>query len=160
MLDVSTQASLLNLLTNLVDERDVAMAYISHDLSTVSYICDKINVMYRGRIVEKSPTNEIIEDPKHPYTEALIKAIPIPDPHHQRERTNIEGVPQEPVNIGQGCRFRHRCPEQMDICEKTPHMVSAEGCKVACHLYYDHEEKPDNTTENKIHDASQGEDMK
>jgi peptide/nickel transport system ATP-binding protein len=140
MLDVSTQASVLNLLSELIEELNVSMLYISHDLSTVSYICQQMNVMYLGRVVESGPTEDILNDPKHPYSQALINAIPIPDPHHDRVRTEMEGAPKEPIDLGVGCRFRDRCPERMDICEKTPATVETDGCEVACHLYYDHEE--------------------
>jgi peptide/nickel transport system ATP-binding protein len=140
MLDVSTQASILKMLSRMVDELDIAIVYISHDLSTVSYVTEDINVMYLGRIVEEAPTLELIRDPKHPYSQALIDAIPIPNPHHSRERTKLEGSTPDPINIGDGCRFRDRCPEQMEICEKTPMTIQeSDDRKVACHLYYDHE---------------------
>lgn len=141
MLDVSTQAEILNLLNRLTDEFGVSMVYISHDLSTVSYICDQINVMYLGRVVEKAPTRDLIADPKHPYTQALIQSIPIPDPHYDRERPDLDGEPGNPIDIPEGCRFRNRCPMRMDVCEKTPYDVHPEGredATVACHLYYDH----------------------
>lgn len=141
MLDVSTQASILNLLSGIREEFGVAMFYISHDLSTVSYVCEKVHIMYLGRIVETTSTKNLIEDPKHPYTQGLISAIPYPDPHYERERVEVEGSPQEPVDLGEGCRFRDRCPERMDICEKTPlNIQDEEGHNVACHLYYDHKE--------------------
>jgi peptide/nickel transport system ATP-binding protein len=142
MLDVSTQAEILNLLNELTNEFGVSMIYISHDLSTVSYICDHINVMYLGRIVEKSPTRELLADPKHPYTRALIQSIPIPDPHHKRERATIGGEPGDPINMPEGCRFKNRCPERMEVCDYTPKDVDVgdDGDRsVACHLYYDHE---------------------
>jgi peptide/nickel transport system ATP-binding protein len=139
MLDVSTQASLLNLLSELTEKRGMSMLYISHDLSTVSYVCDEINVMYLGRIVERANTEALLQDPKHPYSQALINAIPVPDPNAKRERTEIEADPPDPVNIGEGCRFRDRCPDRMDICEKTPILRRIEdGREAACHLYYDH----------------------
>ncbi|MDR9431156.1 MAG: ABC transporter ATP-binding protein [Natronomonas sp.] len=141
MLDVSTQAEILNLLNELTDEFGVSMLYISHDLSTVSYICDEINVMYLGRVVEQAPTKDLITDPKHPYTEALIKSIPIPDPHYMRERPDVTGEPGDPINMPSGCRFKNRCPHRMDVCDYTPHDVSPddeESRSVACHLYYEH----------------------
>ncbi|MDX1744333.1 MAG: ABC transporter ATP-binding protein [Halobacteriales archaeon] len=141
MLDVSTQAEILNLLNRLTDEFGVSMLYISHDLSTVSYICDTINVMYLGRIVEEAPTRELIADPKHPYTQALIQSIPIPDPHYERGRANLGGEPGDPINLPAGCRFKDRCPERMDICDVDPSYIDLEGedvHRVACHLYYDH----------------------
>lgn len=140
MLDVSIQAEILQLLSNLTDELGVAMLYISHDLSTVSYVCQRVSVMYLGRIVESAPTKQLIHDPKHPYTKALTNAVPIPDPHYDRPRTSMEGAPQDPINIGEGCRFRDRCPDRMDICEKTPLSITEGDREVACHLYYDHEE--------------------
>lgn len=140
MLDVSTQANMLRLLSRLIEDYGVAMIYISHDLSTVSHICQRINVMYLGRIVESAPTAEVIDEPEHPYSQALINAIPIPDPHHDRQRTELEGTAPDPRGIGEGCRFRDRCPERMDICEITPRFVeSGDNRKVACHLYYNHD---------------------
>ncbi len=143
MLDVSTQAAILNLLSELIEKYGVSMLYISHDLSTVSYVCDMINVMYLGRIVESARTEPLLEDPKHPYSKALISAVPIPDPYEGRFRTELEGAVQNPVGMGEGCRFRDRCPERMEICERTPLMLPLEdnGREVACHLYYDHEER-------------------
>jgi peptide/nickel transport system ATP-binding protein len=140
MLDVSTQAAILNLLSHLVEELGVALLYISHDLSTVSYVCQNINVMYLGRIVERAPTLDLLDDPKHPYSQALIGAIPILDPHENRPRTNVEGTADAAMNLTEGCRFRDRCPERMDVCEQTPELVETEdGHQVTCHLYYDHE---------------------
>jgi peptide/nickel transport system ATP-binding protein len=161
MLDVSTQSAILQLLSDLVDESGVSMIYVSHDISTVSYICDEINVMYLGRIIESGPTGRILQEPKHPYTQALIGAVPIPDPHTNRERTELEGSPSDPVGVGEGCRFRDRCPERMDVCEHTPRFVGTEdhpGHNVACHLYYDHNEQADEHTSydaNKDTEASQ-----
>jgi len=139
MLDVSTQAAILRLLEDIIDSFDMSMMYISHDLSTVSHICESINVMYLGRVVESGPTERLLRDPKHPYSQALINAIPIPDPDHGRQRTTLEGTPPDPVGVGEGCRFRDRCPERMDICETTPRIVEEnDGSSVACHLYYNH----------------------
>jgi len=144
MLDVSTQASVLNLLSDLTDNLGVSIIYISHDLSTVGQVCDSIKVMYLGRIVESAPTGTLLDDPRHPYTQALVSAVPIPDPHHDRTRTVIEGSTMDPIGVGSGCRFRDRCPERMDICEKTPKSVELdEDRRVACHLHYDHEEMID-----------------
>jgi peptide/nickel transport system ATP-binding protein len=140
MLDVSTQASILNLLAELREDYDLSMLYISHDLSTVSYVCDSIKVMYLGRVVESAETQALIDDPKHPYSKALVRAIPIPDPHAKRARTTLDEAPRDPIGIGGGCRFRDRCPERMDICEKIPLTVEEGDHQVACHLHYDHEE--------------------
>ena len=111
MLDVSTQASILRLLSDLTDQYDVSMLYVSHDLSTVSYVCDSINVMYLGRIVESAPTRELLNDPKHPYTQALLQAIPMPDPHYGREWTQLPGAAGDASSLPAGCRFKDRCPE-------------------------------------------------
>jgi len=141
MLDVSTQSSILNLLLKLKTELDMAIVYISHDLSTVSYICDTVNVMYLGRIVEKSSVDDLLDDPLHPYSKALIRALPIPNPYVERETAEVEGTPQTPIGLGEGCRFRDRCPDREEICEITPRDVTvAEDKTVACHLYYDHEQ--------------------
>ncbi|WP_049983528.1 ABC transporter ATP-binding protein [Halorubrum sp. BV1] len=111
MLDVSTQASVLRMLKGLIDDYDASMIYISHDLSTVSYISEVVNVMYLGRIVESAATGRLLDNPKHPYTEALVSAIPVPDPHYDRPRTEMSGAPRDPIDLGEGCRFRDRCPE-------------------------------------------------
>jgi peptide/nickel transport system ATP-binding protein len=140
MLDVSTQASILKLLRKLRDRKGLSLFYISHDISTVAYVCDRLHVMYMGRIVETAPTLELIEDPKHPYSQALIQAVPIARPGLTRSRTELEGTPQDPIDLGEGCRFRDRCPERMDICEITPEFVDIEPDRqTACHLHYDHE---------------------
>lgn len=140
MLDVSTQASILSLLSNLIHDYGVSMLYISHDLSTVSYLCDSINVMYLGRIVESGPTDTVLEDSKHPYTQALVNAIPIPDPDYGRERTMIStDINQAEDNVS-GCRFKDRCPERMKICDEQPIFKQVEpDHSVACHLHYEHD---------------------
>lgn len=146
MLDVSTQASILTLLSDLQENREMAMLYISHDLSTVPYISEDTNVMYLGRIIERAGTTRILNEPKHPYTQELIKAVPIPNPHHKRERTTLQDITEDEgrIDVSTGCRFRDRCPEAMDVCEITPNDVSiTEDHEVACHLYYTHEETPE-----------------
>jgi len=138
MLDISTQASLLKLLRNLTDDFGVSIIYISHDLSTVSYVCDRVNVMYLGRIVESAPTEEIVNDPKHPYTQALINAIPLPDPEMKRARTQLDGAVGDASQLPTGCRFKDRCPDQFEACDKVPPDIAIEGDsnrEVACHLY-------------------------
>jgi peptide/nickel transport system ATP-binding protein len=158
MLDVSTQADVLNLLSDLMENLGMSMIYISHDLSTVSYICDEIKVMYLGRIVESSQVKRLLEDPLHPYTKALINAIPIPNPHEKRQRITLSGAPSDPVDIGEGCRFRDRCPEKMPICDVTPDFVQAdEQHHTACHLYYDHDQNQHNRHSNLDTDLTQGE---
>ncbi len=140
MLDVSTQVSVLEILQDLVEEEDVSVIYISHDISTVAYICDDINVMYLGKIVEHAQTEELLDDPEHPYTRELLKAIPIPDPDHGRERSQISGNPPNPVNLPQGCRFKDRCPDRMEICDVEPVLYETSAHhRAKCHLHYDHE---------------------
>lgn len=137
MLDVSTQASILRLLSEIVSNNDMGMMYISHDISTVSYVCDYINVMYLGRLVEKASTESVLQEPKHPYTQALIQAVPIPDPHTDRDRVAIEGEIPDPLDVPTGCRFKDRCPERMEICDQMPENISIEDGDrhVSCHLY-------------------------
>lgn len=117
MLDVSTQAAVLNMMKNLINDFDVSMIYISHDLSTVSYISESVNVMYLGRIIESAPTEQILAEPQHPYSKSLVSAIPVPDPHHNRSRTEMSGAPRDPIDLGEGCRFRDRCPEVISPAE-------------------------------------------
>jgi len=136
MLDVSTQASILKLLSDIVENQEVGMVYISHDISTVSYVCDSINVMYLGRIVESAAAEDLLEDPKHPYTQALIQAVPVPDPGSDRPRVELEGEIPDPSNIPNGCRFKNRCPERMDVCDTEIDMLEPEDEHyVACYLY-------------------------
>ncbi len=144
MLDVSTQVAILRVLKRLAAESDLSVIYISHDISTVSYVCHEINVMYLGNIVESAPTEELLEDPQHPYTRELLRAIPIPDPDHDRTRSNIPGNPPDPVNLPSGCNFKDRCPDRMDICDEEPILCSTdENHRTKCHLHYDHEQHPD-----------------
>jgi len=139
MLDLSTQASILNLISRLTNERDVAFIYVSHDISTVANVCEKIGVMYLGRLVEQAPVEEIINNPKHPYTKSLIAAIPVANPNYEREFTQLEGTPPDPVDLSDGCRFRDRCPDEMDICAESPESIHVSNRhSVACHLHYDH----------------------
>ncbi|WP_191965504.1 MULTISPECIES: ABC transporter ATP-binding protein [Haloferax] len=138
MLDVSTQAAILRLLSDLTEDLGLSMMYISHDLSTVSDICDQIHVMYLGRVVESAPTNQILDNPMHPYSQALIQAIPIPDPFHDRPRTRLEGSPPSPEELEEGCRFKDRCPDRMPRCDTAPKTVEAEPEQfTACHLHYE-----------------------
>ena len=138
-LDVSTQSQVINLLADLQDRLGVAYLFIAHDLSVVRHISHRIAVMYLGRIVETGPAYEVAHRPRHPYTEALVSAIPVPDPVVQRARTRIvlEGDVPSPAEPPSGCRFHTRCPYSMDVCahdDPAPFTTSA-GTVVACHLH-------------------------
>lgn len=138
-LDVSIQAQIVNLLNKLQNEMGLTYMFISHDLSMVKHISDRIAVMYLGSVAELAQADMIYEDSLHPYTQALISAIPVPDPHvgRQNKRIRIEGEVPSPINVPPGCKFAGRCPKCMDICGKeNPRLreVKPEHF-VACHLY-------------------------
>jgi oligopeptide/dipeptide ABC transporter ATP-binding protein len=118
-LDVSVQAQVLNLMVALQRERNLTYIFISHDLSVVEYISDRIAIMYLGRIVEEGPKDTIFSRPAHPYTRALIESAPVPDPERRRERPPIKGETPSPVNPPSGCAFHPRCPFATDACSKT-----------------------------------------
>lgn len=136
-LDVSIQAQVLNLMDNLQDEFGLTYLFISHDLSVVKHISDRIAVMYLGKIVELTDYKSIFEKPMHPYTQALLSAIPIPKVGLKRERIILEGDVPSPINPPQGCRFCGRCRHAFDKCKEiSPELVEMEeGHFVACHLY-------------------------
>ncbi|TAK77381.1 MAG: ATP-binding cassette domain-containing protein [Dehalococcoidia bacterium] len=137
-LDVSVRAQVVNLLRDLQDQLGVAYVFISHDLSTVRFISDRIAVMYLGKIMEDAPAEELFARPQHPYTRALLSAIPIPDPTReaQRERLLLEGDLPSPSNPPTGCRFNTRCPIATDRCREEEPMLDAKapGHRVACHF--------------------------
>jgi peptide/nickel transport system ATP-binding protein len=140
-LDVSTQSQVINLLTDLQDRLGLAYLFIAHDLSVVRHISDRIAVMYLGRIVEVGDAEQVYTRPTHPYTEALLSAIPVPDPAVQRERRRIvlEGDVPSPLAPPSGCRFHNRCAYALDVCREVdpPEYVTSEGTRVFCHLHTD-----------------------
>ncbi|MBV7338313.1 dipeptide ABC transporter ATP-binding protein [Chloroflexi bacterium TSY] len=138
-LDVSIQAQVINLLEDLQDELNLTYLFIAHDLSVVRHISDRIAVMYLGKIVELADRDELYADPKHPYTQALLSAVPIPDPiiENERQRIILEGDVPSPANPPQGCNFCTRCPRVMDICkqEEPAFKDYGDGHYAACWLY-------------------------
>lgn len=136
-LDVSIQAQIINLMKELQEKRGISYLFISHDLSVVKYISDVIGVMYLGNLVEMAPKNELFNNPMHPYTKALLSAVPVPDPDVEMDRTILEGDLPSPANPPVGCKFNTRCPECMDICknEQPELRLMKNGHKIACHLY-------------------------
>jgi len=135
MLDVSIRGEVLNLMLRLSRTRGVTFIYITHDLATARHICDRIAVMYLGKIVEMGTADEVIQTPLHPYTTALIGAVFVPDPRHRGFAEVLKGEIPSPVNPPQGCRLHPRCPYTMDICKQVePPLVLHEGThQVACH---------------------------
>jgi oligopeptide transport system ATP-binding protein len=138
-LDVSTQAQMLRLLRELQTEKGIAYLFVSHDLSVVNTISDRIAVMYLGRIVESGTPNDVIKNPRHPYTQALVSAVPRSTFNSESARTRIilRGDPPSPTSIPSGCRFHTRCHAVMDICSRVdpPASNPAPGVTVHCHLY-------------------------
>jgi len=136
MADVSVRVLLLELMMELKREFDLTYLYITHDLATAKYICNRIAIMYLGKIVELGPLRDVYADPRHPYTVALLSAVPVPDPRARRKRFIPKGEIPNPINPPPGCRFHPRCPYAEGICsQEEPQLVAVEeGHLVACHL--------------------------
>lgn len=135
-LDVSIQAQVLNLMKDIQKEFQLTYIFIAHDLGVVRHISDRVGVMYLGRLIELAGSDELYENPMHPYTKALLSAVPIPDPDIKRETILIEGELPSPANPPTGCAFHTRCKEVMGICKTTrPGERNLNGHFVACHLY-------------------------
>ncbi|KGK88885.1 dipeptide ABC transporter ATP-binding protein [Clostridium sp. HMP27] len=136
-LDVSIQAQVLNLLHDLQKEFDLTYLFIAHGLNVVKHVSNRVGVMYLGKLVEIANDKKLYDAPKHPYTQALLSAIPVPNPKVQKERVILKGDVPSPLNPPSGCRFHTRCPKCMDICKvEEPKMIEIEERhSVACHLY-------------------------
>jgi oligopeptide/dipeptide ABC transporter ATP-binding protein len=136
-LDVSIQAQVINLLVKLQEEMGLSYLFIAHDLSVVEHISDRVAVMYLGKIVELAKDTDLYTSPKHPYTEALLSAAPIPDPKLKKQRILLQGEIPSPINLPKGCRFYARCPRRLDICkaDEPVFMDLGGGHWVSCHLY-------------------------
>jgi peptide/nickel transport system ATP-binding protein len=136
-LDVSVQAAIINLLSELQADRGATLVFISHDLSVVRYLADHVAVMYLGKIVEYGPVEAVFAPPYHPYTEALLSAVPIPDPEAQRPRIVLEGPLPSASERPAGCPFSTRCPRKVgQICDDTPppEQSLGRGHRIACHI--------------------------
>lgn len=137
MADVSVRALLLDLMVRLKNELDLTYLFITHDLATAKYICDRLAIMYLGKIFEIGPLRTIYSDPQHPYTMALMAAVPVPDPRFRRMHPMPEGEIPNPINPPPGCRFHPRCPEAVEICSQEEPVLEWVGSRdrlVACHL--------------------------
>jgi oligopeptide/dipeptide ABC transporter ATP-binding protein len=136
-LDMSIQAQILNLMKSLQKEMGISYLFITHNLSAARFLCDRIAVMYLGRVVELASRTELFENPCHPYTKALLPLCPIPDPDSRVEQVPLKGEVPSPVNPPAGCRFHPRCPEAKEICgHQGPELVQiGPGHQVSCHLF-------------------------
>jgi len=140
MADVSVRVLLLELMMRLKEELELTYLYITHDLATAKYICDRIAIMYLGKIVEVGRLRDVYTSPQHPYTRALLSAVPVPDPRARRKKVLPKGEIPNPINPPSGCRFHPRCPFAKEICSsEEPQLVDVgDGHLVACHLRVQH----------------------
>ena len=136
-LDVSIQAQIINLLQELQQKMQLTYFFISHDLRVVEHISHRVAIMYLGKIVEIAPSETIYRDAKHPYTRALLSAVPMPDPDHKKERIILQGDVPSPVNPPTGCSFHPRCPYREEICDKVEPRLefTTDGHGVSCHVF-------------------------
>jgi len=136
-LDMSVRSEILNLLIDLRDQFGLTYLFIAHDLSVVNYISDRVGVMYVGKLLETSNCDDLFNEPLHPYTKALLNAIPVPDPVTRREKLKIEGSIPSPIDPPKGCRFHTRCPFKKEACsrDEPPLVYMGDGRFVACHEY-------------------------
>lgn len=136
-LDMSVRSEILNLLIDLRDQFGLTYLFIAHDLSVVNYISDRVGVMYVGKLVETSNCDDLFNEPLHPYTKALLNAIPVPDPVTRREKLKVEGSIPSPIDPPKGCRFHTRCPFKKEACsrDEPPLVYMGDGHFVACHEY-------------------------
>lgn len=134
-LDVSIQAQVLNLMQDLQEKLGLTYMFITHDLSVVKHLSERIVVMYLGQLVEQAPPEELFRNPQHPYTKALLSAIPIADPDVKMDRVILKGELSSPINMGEGCRFKKRCPYAKDFCDNPLQQIEVSpGHFVSCHL--------------------------
>jgi peptide/nickel transport system ATP-binding protein len=136
MLDVSVRAGILNLIKKLRDDLGISVLYISHDLSTISSICDRVVIMYLGKIIEVGRAKDVVKKPFHPYTKALMSAVPVADPFRRRVRRELKGELPDQINLPPGCRFSPRCPDAFAPCTQIEPVLKRieEEHTVACHL--------------------------
>jgi oligopeptide/dipeptide ABC transporter ATP-binding protein len=149
MLDVSIRAEILNLLADLRQQRGISILFITHDMGTIAHFADRIAVMYLGRIVEIGQTLDVLRNPQHPYTKALLSVVPVPNPRLRRERIILQGETPNPIDLPSGCRFHPRCPVAFDQCPVVdPHLYAVDGEETIPHqaacLLVSHESQPAN----------------